>query len=409
MLTVRLAWRNLWRNRRRTVITVAAVALNTAVLIASYGLMDGMVVDTVHNITYLTVGDAQAHAPGYRREHSLYQDLQDPQALLAAADRAGIGAAPRAYGFGLVSSGSKSAGARFWGVVPARELQAFELARQLRQGRFLDEVSLPAGKRPVVLGNKLARSLHATVGSELVAVVQAVDGSLGNELFTVVGVLKTAGEDIDRTAAIIRHDDFAELFVSGGRVHEIAFNARGRLTPEQVVTLLQPAAAGAELLTWKKILPQLADMVQLFDAVIWIFGLIFMLAAALGVVNTLLMSTFERIHEFGVLKALGAGPLRIVRDVAAEAFLLALLSTLIGVAVGVVATVYLQHHGIDLSGLGGDITFGGVAFNPIWRATLTARIVWVPVVSMWLVCVLAALYPAAKAARLNVVRALTHV
>lgn len=409
MLTVRLAWRNLWRNRRRTVITVAAVALNTAVLIASYGLMDGMVVDTVHNITHLTVGDAQAHAPGYRRERSLYKSLAHPRALLAAADRAGIAAAPRAYGFGLVSAGSKSAGARFWGVDPARERATFDLARQLRRGRFLDEAPLPAGRRPVVLGNKLARSLHAGVGSELVAVVQAADGSLGNELFTVVGIIKAAGEEIDRTAALIRAADFEQLFVSGGRVHEIAFNARGSMTPEQVVARLQPAAAGAELLTWKQILPQLADIVQMFDAVIWLFGLVFMLAAALGVVNTLLMSTFERIREFGVLKALGAGPWRIVRDVAAEAYLLALLATLIGVAVGVAATVYLQHHGIDLSGLGGDITFAGVAFNPVWRATLSARIVWLPVVIMWLVCVLAALYPAAKAARLNVVRALTHV
>ena len=209
-----------------------------------------------------------------------------------------------------------------------------------------------------------------------------------------------------------KHGLKSALRITPNDARDLARPARmrsGRFYETMMETFDKCAAAGAELLTWKKILPQLADMVQLFDAVIWIFGLIFMLAAALGVVNTLLMSTFERIHEFGVLKALGAGPLRIVRDVAAEAFLLALLSTLIGVAVGVVATVYLQHHGIDLSGLGGDITFGGVAFNPIWRATLTARIVWVPVVSMWLVCVLAALYPAAKAARLNVVRALTHV
>ncbi|RME24773.1 MAG: ABC transporter permease, partial [Deltaproteobacteria bacterium] len=173
--------------------------------------------------------------------------------------------------------------------------------------------------------------------------------------------------------------------------------------------LLRPAAGGAELLTWKQILPQLGDLVQLFDATIWLFGLIFMLAAALGVVNTLLMSTFERIREFGVLKALGAGPWRIVRDVACEAYLLALLSTAIGLVVGLAASAYFRKYGIDLTGLGGDITFSGVAFNPIWRATITPKIVWIPVVSMWVVCVLAALYPAAKAARLDPVRALVHV
>ncbi|HUU01204.1 MAG TPA: FtsX-like permease family protein [Myxococcota bacterium] len=414
MNTLRIGWRSIWRNKRRTAITAAAVALNTAILIVSYGLMDGMIVDTVHSVTNMLTGDAQLHAPGYRADRSFYKSVQNVDQVLLAARQAGIDASPRSYGYGLVSVGHKSAGARFWGIDPRLERKVFGLAGQMSAGEFISERREAAGDsetvgRDIVLGRKLAKSLHAVVGSEIVAVVQAGDGSLGNELFTVKGVLKSVGEEVDRAAAIIDKRDFEDLFVSKGRIHEVAFNAHGRLTPEQVVAALKPATAGMELFSWKQLLPALADMVNMFDAAIWIFGMIFFLAAGLGVMNTMLMATYERMREFGMLKAMGATPWRIIRDVSAEALMLALFSTAIGLAIGIGADVYFHAWGIDLSGLGGDVVFSGIAFNPIWRATITTTGVIAPVVVMWLVCLLAALWPASKAARLDPVRAINHV
>ena len=407
MNVLRIAWRNIWRNTRRTAVTAAAIALNTAILIVTYGLMEGMIIDTVYNVTHLVVGDAQVHAPEYRADRSFYRSIENPEKVLAAARAAGISAVARSYNFGLVSVGHKSAGAMFWGVDPAAEREAFELAGQLSQGEFLSERGRPV--REIVLGRKLAKSLHAGIGSEIIAVVQAGDGSLGNELFTVRGILKTCGEEIDRGAAIIHQADFEELFVSQGRVHEIALNARGAMTPDQVVAAVEGAAEGLEVISWQDLMPPLADMVNMFDAVMVLFGLIFSLAAGLGVLNTMLMATFERIREFGVLKALGATPWRILRDVSSEAFVLALFASVIGVAIGLGGALYFHHVGLDLSFAGGDITFSGIAFNPIWRSTLNMKITVSPVVIMLVVCVLAALYPAAKAARIDPVRAMTHV
>jgi ABC-type lipoprotein release transport system permease subunit len=265
------------------------------------------------------------------------------------------------------------------------------------------------GKK-LVLGQKLAKSLHADVGSEIVAVVQAADGSLGNELFTVCGILKAAGEKVDRGAAIIHRADFEELFVSGGRIHEIALNAWGKLPAEEVAAAVTAAAGDDEVKTWKQLMPLLSEMVKMFDVAIFIFGLVFFLAAGLGVMNTMLMATYERIREFGVLKALGSTPWRIMKDVSAEALVMAFFSTLIGTAVGVAASLYFQKYGINLEAMARDtITFSGIAFNPLWRATLSVKIVMLPVVVMWIICVVAALYPAGKAARLNPSRAMTHV
>jgi ABC-type lipoprotein release transport system permease subunit len=414
MNSLRIAWRNIWRNGRRTAVTVAAIAFNTAILIATYGLMEGMILDTVHNVTHLVIGDVQVHAPEYRADRSFYRDIPDPERILAEAERLGLRAAPRSYGYGLVSVGHKSAGAEFWGVEPGAERSAFELASSLLEGEFLSpmpEASTHLGRpvREIVLGRKLAKSLHAELGSEIIAVVQAGDGSLGNELFTVRGILKTCGEEIDRGAAILHRSDFQDLFVSGGRVHEIAINAKGEMSLEQVATAIAPVAGGMEIKSWQQLMPPLADMVNMFDAVMIIFGLVFFLAAGLGVLNTMLMATFERIREFGVLKALGATPWRILRDVSTEAFVLALFSTAIGVGVGVGLMAYFHTVGLDMSFAGGDITFSGVAFNTLWRSTFDLKAVVWPTIIMWIVCVLAALYPASKAARIDPVRAMTHV
>jgi ABC-type lipoprotein release transport system permease subunit len=299
----------------------------------------------------------------------------------------------------------KSAGASFWGVVPSAERASFQLAKHVHDGEFLPDEP----QRGVVLGKKLARSLQASVGAEIVVLVQAADGSLGNELFTVTGILSTVGDAIDRSAALMHEHDFRELFVFQDKVHEIALNSMNSRTPEEVVALIRPAAAGAELKTWREIMPTLSDMANVSRAAIWIFLGIFFLAAGLGVLNTMLMATYERFHEFGVLKAMGATPWRIVSDVLLEALTLGVLATVIGAILGLAGGHYLETTGIDTRSLANDITFFGVAFDPILRASMSpGAFVW-PVVVMWAVCVAASIYPAVMVARLDPVKAIQHV
>ncbi len=406
MNTLLTAWRNLWRNTRRTVITLTAVGLNMAVLIASYALMDGLLFHTVQNAVNLDTGEVQVHAPDYLSDRSMYKDIDEPGRILNQLHEQGVPAAPRSYGYGLAASGTKSAGAMFWGVDPAAEKRVFELAGHVKRGVFLDEEP----SKGVVLGRKLARSLNVDVGGEVVVVVQAADGSLGNELYTVTGILKAAGESIDRSAAILHRAEFNALFVAGGRVHEIAVNTGGSLELARLKRLVEQVAPHNEVATWRELLPALSDMVNLFDVSIWIFGSIFFLAAGLGVMNTMLMATFERMHEFGLVKALGASPWRIVRDVAAEALVLSLAATALGALLGLSVSWYLQGVGLDTSRFVAEgYSLAGVAFDPVWRAVISVKGTLLPVVAMWAVCVAAALYPASIAARLDPVEAMTKI
>lgn len=409
MTVLRVAWRNIWRSGARTGIAGAAVAVNTAVLIITIGLTQGMYETTVGNLTSMALGEAQVHARGYREESSIHDTLANPQKILAAAERAGLFAVARSFGTGLTSVGSKSSGALFWGVDPKREHQAFDLPNQLQDGAFLssEPVSGDDGVHEVVLGKKLASALNAKVGTELVAVVQAADGSIGNDLFRVKGVLKSISSDVDRSAAILTRGDFAELFQTGNGVHEVAVTSKNRLPSSMVAEALKAAAGKAEVLTWQELAPGPAQMLQLFASIMLIFGLIFGLAAGSSVMNSMLMSTYDRLREFGVQKALGATPFRIVRDVACEALVLGLLFGVLGGGLGLAANYYLSIYGIDLGGEG-DLLMSGVAFEPVWRATVSVEAMAGSAALMCLVSVLSSLYPAVKAARLDPVVAMTE-
>ncbi len=400
MALLRHSWRNLWRNRNRTAITLAAIALNTAILISTYALMDGLLTRAVSYATNLIVGEAQIHGAGYREDRSIYKTVPDPAAIAELAQRRGIGAVRRSYCYGLTSTGTKSAGALFWGIDPSVEREVFSLADHLEEGRFLPD----RAEKGIVLGRKLARSLHAGIGSEIVVILQAADGSLGNEIYTVTGIMKITGESFDRSAAILHIEDLREIAVLGDRVHEIAFNTGGRLDPEEIRERLGPI--GGEFRSWREILPALSEMVRVSGVVVWIFALIFLLAGALGVMNTMLMATFERFREFGILKAIGASPWRIVRSVAAEALLLVFIATMIGAAAGLAGAWYLREIGIDTERWAPSLTAAGVAFDPVWRAAITFPGIAAPVIAMWVVCVAAALYPASIAARLKPVHAM---
>jgi ABC-type lipoprotein release transport system permease subunit len=404
MAVFRYAWRNLWRNKRRTGITLAAVTLNTAILIISYSLMDGIIKHTIDNVTNMVTGEAQIHAESYRGDRSFYKSISNPEKILKIAELHQIGASPRSYGYGLASVGTKSAGALFWGVDPAAEKDVFDLAVNIQDGYFLNNSSSGG----IVLGKKLARSLHASVGSEIIVVVQAADGSLGNELYNVRGILKSVGENIDRSAAILHQEDFSELFVSGGRIHEIAMNSKGKMALEEMTAVFNSGISNLEIKNWKELLPAISEMVNVFDVVIWMFGAVFFMAAGLGVMNTMLMATYERMREFGILKAIGTSPLRIVGNMTAEAFLLTIAASVLGMCIGIAGSYFFQEVGIDTSIFAGSFSFSGIAFDPVWRAVISLKVIILPVVTMCITCAAASLYPAIIAARLDPVRAIHH-
>ena len=404
MKLVKISWRNLWRNSTRTNVTITAVALCIAILIIFQSLIIGLIGKAVYNTTNLVVGEVQIHAAGYLDDRSIYKSLKNVEEIRAVAKENNIGMVERSYGFGLISSGTKSAGTQFWGIDPESELKYFDFANHIDEGNFLTKTSL----KKVVLGNKLARSLAAELGTELVIFVQGADGSLGNELFYVTGILGNVADNIDRGAAIILRDDFDILFSTNNHIHEIALNSKGKLEAEEIQKLMSAKAAGVAVETWKELMPTIAIMTEKMSVfMLTMFSLIFTIAASLGVMNTLVMSTYDRMKEFGIIRAIGATPWLIIRQVSLEAILLTFLASIIGTVIGLSIAIYLQVYGIDISGKG-NLAIGGIVFDPIWRASVSLKSVFLPVVLMMLTSIVASIYPASIAARIKPVEAIHY-
>ena len=404
METIEVSWRNLWRNRTRTNVTIAAVALCIAILIIFQSMIVGLIEKAVFNTTNLVIGEVQIHANGYLNDKSLYKDLKNTEKIKSIAKKNNIGLVERSYGFGLISSGTKSAGTQFWGVNPESELMHFDFAKHINQGTFLNSSS----SNKIVLGNKLALSLAAEVGTELVVFVQGADGSLGNDLFYVSGILKNVADNIDRSAATILENDFNILFSSNNMIHEIALNSKGNFEAEEIQNLMSAEIKDVEIDTWKQLMPTIALMTEKMSVFMrTLFSLIFTIAAGLGVMNTMIMSTYDRMKEFGIIRAIGATPWRIIKQVSLESFILTFIASIIGTVVGLSAALYFKKYGFDVSGQG-NLSFGGVVMDPIWKASVSLGIILLPIGLMMLTSILSSLYPASIAARIKPVEAIHY-
>jgi len=404
MKITKLSWRNLWRNPTRTNVTILAVSLCIAVLIIFQSMIVGLIEKAKFTTTNLVIGEVQVHAEGYLDDRSIYKSLQNTEEIHLIAKENNIGLVERSYGFGLISSGTKSAGTQFWGINPESELQHFDFANHIDKGNFLTNTSL----KKIVLGRKLASSIAADIGTELVVFVQGADGSLGNELFYVAGILKNMADNVDRGAAMILREDFDILFSTNNLIHEIALNSKGRFESEEIQKLLSAKTTGVDVETWQQLMPTIALMTEKMIVFMrTLFSLIFAIAASLGIRNTMLMATYDRMREFGIIRAIGTTPWRIIKQVSLESLLLTIIASVIGVVVGLSGALYFQKYGFDVSG-GGNMSFGGVVMDPVWKASVSVGIVFLPVVLMMLISIVASIYPASIAARIKPVEAIHY-
>ena len=373
--------------------------------IAIIAFADGWLGQMFETVVGQQVGHGQIHSPDYPRQRLIYETIEDTRGLVDALDALEVtaGVSPRAQGFALLAVGEEAAGAQLVGIDPERERTVTGIAGSIIEGSYLDGTS-----GQIILGMGIAESLRASLGDEVVAVTQAADGSMGNELYEVIGIYRTGSARLDRGGAFVSLNDIQELLVLGGDVHEIAMATHHRDDVDALVSTAREVAAGRDLLVrpWTEIDPATAQILSMMDAVIWIILFFIFSVASLGVLNTMLMSVFERIRELGVLQALGLRPFKVLRLVLWETLFLSLLAAIMGGSVGVLLAHLLEVRGLDLSALMGDITYGGMIFEPIIFGELRFDRVLVIIAFMFVISFLASIWPAVRAARLDPVAAM---
>jgi len=403
----RIGWRNLGRNRRRTLIAAAGLALGYCAVVVMVGLMAGLTAEMIENGTGLLTGQLQIHALDYRPERSIYQtiggnDGTDVARLLreVTTDTAVAGAAPRVYAGGLVSSGEATTAGILMGVDPNREPSVSRILRSVVRG------GVPAaGQSQILIGTEMARQLDADVGDTVIVVAPAADGSMGNDLFTVSGVFRSGMPELDGSYAFVPIGSLQQLIaLSPGRVHEIAASTTDAwLAPgaaDRLADELSKSGLALEVEPWTRLRPEMLDYARLVEA--WdyfVIGIVFAIAV-FGVANTMLMATFERRREIAVMLALGATPPKIVLSILSEALALGVISLIVGVAITVPILVWWHTAPPDLGWLYGDFTMFGALIRPVLRVEYKPAVAVLTGVALLLTALIAALYPAARAARM---------
>ena len=405
MKILSIASRSVLRNWRRTLVTTLAMGFSGFIMTLFAALMAGMLQTSERNAVAMNLGDIQIHAEGYRDDPDLYNRIDNTADLVNKLQQAGFHATQRIYGFGLAAAGSTSAGVQMRGVNLKNEATVTQVHKHVMQGQWLAD-SDPMG---VVIGRKLARTLGVRPGDEVIIIGQATDGSMANDLYTVRGILKSIGEEVDRAGFFMVERSFRELMVLPEGAHEIAVMRPDRSSDlESATAQVAALARGYETLNWRQLQPVIARILDLADAQTIIMILITYVAVAMVILNAMLMSVFERIREFGIMKAIGVTPWQLMTLVYAETMIQVVVASVISLASGWSAAHYFQKNGIDLSAIASSTSFGGVAIDPIWNARVTTEALALPVVFLFIIAAAAVIYPAIKAAVIHPVKAIHY-
>lgn len=399
-----LALRNIWRNRRRTLLTLTAMIVSSALLILSLGVFSGMLSDMLATATEQYYGHLVISAKGYQDDRDMFRYFSAEESFAAISNAEEVlGTSPRLRSFGLLSHRQDSAPAEILGILPEREKGVTGLQEALIAGAYLGNRDLDGA----VLGSGLARRLGVAPGDQLVFVTQAADGSIGNDLLTVRGVFRTGDVGHDNSLALVPLAWLQNVMVLPGQVHEIAVRTNQPLNAAALALHFSKQLPDSlEILDWGQMLPEMREVVASYDVSRMIIVVILYIATGLGILNTFFMSVMERTREFGVLKALGMKPGQIRRMVLLETLFMGSLALICGVFAGIVLSLYMAWFGIDLSGTLTPITYAGGTILPRLHAVIEPANIVIPAVCLLLISLLAGFLPANRAARMLPVAAI---
>lgn len=396
MLTLKLAWRNLFRNTRRTVLTVALIAFSLTAMILTDAIIKGMVNVMVDSVTHTLAGEAQVDRKGFRDawDTDLMLDHSSQLEQEIASSPAVAGYAPRVIAGAMVSSSYNVASGVLYGVDPDKELKVSRIRDAVIRGQYL------SGKPgEILLGSDMADLLEVKLGDRIVITsAQPGSGELAQALYRVSGILHFGSREYDNRFVFVNLPQARTMLGMTDQSQQIAIRFKD---PEDARNPALPLfkklnQGNIEAVSWLEANPEVASILGMTGFSSLIVGLILFLLASLGVINSMFMSIYERIYEIGVIKAIGTKPADLMRLVLAEATLIALISCVFGLALGYGLGTWFSTHGVPM----GDYELSGVVLSDnIMTVLAPYQFIDFPVYVI-LLTVIAAIYPAWFAARL---------
>ena len=403
LILAKLAWRNIFRNKRRTLIASIAIGIGLTALIFIDAFMIGMAETMIRTATASFLGDAQIHREGFR-------DTQEVSLTIQALDKVTENLAKedivehwtqRTLAFGMITSPASVSAINLVGVHPPTEKFLSLIDNAITEGVYFEGDN----SRDIVIGAKLAEILEIGLGDRVVVTVaQAESGDLSQEMFRVSGIYRFVGEEMNSGMAFVRIEKAQEMLAIGNRVHEIAikFTSLVYTQDPDLAFWKTYSEHGNEALSWTELMSQLTVVLEMTKYSKYIMGVILFGVVIFGIINTLFMSLYERMFEFGVLRAVGTRPFGMARIILFEAGALAIVSIGLGSVLGFLVTALLAHTGIDYTG----IEMMGVTMQEFIYPVLEVQQFIIYPISVFVFTIIAGLYPAWHVAKMAPVDAM---
>ncbi len=407
----RMAWRNIWRNPRRSILTISAIAFASLLLVFMLSWQFGSYETMIDSAVRIQTGHVQVQAKGYKDRRSIRLVVPNPDAVASVLDKTpGLAAYTfRTNAFSLVSSKERTYGAMVIGIDPKREARVSTLEGLIRQGSYLSENDTGQA----LVGKLLAKNLQVTLGDELVVLGQGRDGSIAATVVNVRGIFGSGQDEFDRSSIHIPLKDFQDVYGMRGSVHQVVALGNSLEDVPRIKKALSDAISSPDdkgnlvTLDWMELMPGLVQAIQTDLLSGFIFYIILIVVVAFSILNTFLMAIFERKREFGVLMAMGTTPGRLTKLLLFESSIMTLLGIVTGIIAGCLVTWYFQVHGIVISGASELLRQFGLPER--MYPQLSVLSVAIGPAAVLAITLLAALYPALKVRRLRPVEAMMSV
>jgi putative ABC transport system permease protein len=407
----KMAWRNIWRNPRRTILTVCAITFATVLLVFMLSFQFGSYETMINTSVKISTGHLQVQAEKYHEKKNIRFVISDPRTIAEIVDQIPEVAAYsfRAQAFALISSRDRTYGVMVTGIEPQKEAHVSRIKKLVHKGNFLsaDDVN------QALLGKLLAKNLRVTIGDELTLLGQGRDGSIGATVVRVKGIFSSGIDEFDRSAMQIPLATFQDTFSMGDAVHEVVIIGKSLSDVPRIKARLRTALStvhkdkSLRTLDWQELMPGLRQAIEMDLVSGLIFYGLLIIVVAFSILNTFLMAIFERTKEFGVMMAMGTTPRRLTKILLTESMAMTVIGIITGIGVGIGLTYYFQIHGIDFSGGSELLSQFGITGRMYPKLSLLSVSIGPFMVLFF--TFLAALYPALKIRRLRPVEAMTAI
>lgn len=397
MLTLKLAYRNILRQRRRSLLTALSMAGGYMLFVFSMSLLEGSWSNVVDIFTLDHTGHIQVHKDDYAKRPKIHKTIENPAVVETTLKNHEdvTGWAPRVYSSALAYGGNKTSIAQIFGIDPELEPTVTRILQKVSAGQYFSAQPNADGYFPAMIGRGLANSLRLDVGDEIVLISSGADGSIANDIFIITAIIGNT-TSFDRLGVFLPLTVAQEFLSIGGEVHEFALLARNKHDNEQLAVALQSLMPSLKVSPWQQIEASFYRTMQSDKQGNYFTMALIVFIVFIGVLNTVLMSVLERTKEFGVLKSIGCRPSELVKLIFIETVMLASISISVGLALILPVIVWFTEVGIKLDI---SVDMGGVVFDTM-KGDLSAYVVFMPMGFMLLTAALISLPPGLRAARI---------